>query len=190
MHFAPDTERTIEFAVALVNTSAGATKSGIDELSTIAELDRLYRESGYSGRIDHDEAELAAVRATRDRVRTTWLLERDEAAEAVNAMLREANALPYLTRHDAFDWHLHATEQDAPLAERMLVEVALALLDVIRTDTMDRLRACDAPDCTGVLADLSRNGSKRFCSIRCGNRMNMIAFRERQAASVVEPVET
>jgi predicted RNA-binding Zn ribbon-like protein len=33
--------------------------------------------------------------------------------------------------------------------------------------------------------DLSRNGSKRFCSVRCGNRMNMVAFRERRAQDPV-----
>ena len=63
------------------------------------------------------------------------------------------------------------------------MDVALALVDVLRTDELGRLRECDAPDCDGVLLDLSRNGSKRFCSIRCGNRMNMIAFRERSVGS-------
>jgi predicted RNA-binding Zn ribbon-like protein len=48
-------------------------------------------------------------------------------------------------------------------------------------DATERLRVCAAPDCTGLLVDLSRNGSKRFCSVRCGNRVNMIAFRERAA---------
>ena len=61
------------------------------------------------------------------------------------------------------------------------MEVALALVDVIRTAENWRMRECAAPDCTGVFIDLSRNGSKRFCSVRCGNRMNMIAFRERAA---------
>ena len=44
----------------------------------------------------------------------------------------------------------------------------------------DRLRVCAADDCTGLVLDLSRNGSKRFCSVRCGNRVNMIAFRARK----------
>jgi predicted RNA-binding Zn ribbon-like protein len=52
---------------------------------------------------------------------------------------------------------------------------------VVRSDATDRLRVCAADDCDGVLVDLSRNGSKRFCSVRCGNRMNMVAFRERRA---------
>jgi predicted RNA-binding Zn ribbon-like protein len=181
LHFAPDTEASLGFAVALCNTVASATKSGRDELCTPAELTALATAQRYSGRFDRDEAELADVRETRSALRRVWTLDRDDAVEVVNGMLREACALPRLFRHDSFDWHLHATDQEAPLAERMRVEVALALVDVIRTDEMGRLRACAASDCGGILLDLSRNGSKRFCSIRCGNRMNMIAFRERAA---------
>ena len=179
MHFAPDTEVTLEFTVALGNTVAGASRSGTDELSSPEQLTALLVEHRYSGRFDRDERELAEVRATRDRLRRVWLLDRDAAAAEVNEMLATAGALPYLMRHDGFDWHLHATDTAAPLAERMRVEVSLALADVIRTDETGRLRACAAGDCTGILLDLSRNGSKRFCSIRCGNRMNTNAFRER-----------
>jgi len=178
--FAPDTEAVLSFAVELINTASGATKSGVDELQTIAQLGTIVRENRYSGRIDRNAAELAEVRETRDRLREVWSLPRDDMAHAVNTMLRDANAQPFLIRHDDFDWHLHATEADAPLAERMRVEVGLALLDVVRTDQVDRLRECEAEDCDGVLADLSRNGSKRFCSVRCGNRVNMTAWRARQ----------
>jgi predicted RNA-binding Zn ribbon-like protein len=97
-------------------------------------------------------------------------------------MLAEAKALPFLARHDGSDWHLHANSPSAPLAERIQAELALALVDVVRSDSMWRLRRCEAPDCEGLMADLSRNGSRRFCSIRCGNRMNQIAYRERQTA--------
>ncbi|MCU1481631.1 MAG: hypothetical protein JWQ19_2417 [Subtercola sp.] len=183
MHFAPDTEVTLEFTVALANTVAGATKSGRDEISTPPELTALLDSYGYTGRFDRDEAELREVRSTRSQLRRLWLSDRDDAVVEVNAMLKAAKALPHLVRHDTFDWHLHATDQQAPLAERIRVEVSLALVDVIRTDEMNRLRACEADDCDGLLLDLSRNGSKRFCSVRCGNRMNMVAFRQRVAES-------
>jgi predicted RNA-binding Zn ribbon-like protein len=179
--FAPDTEDSLAFVVALGNTAAGASRSGEDELMTVDQLADLLIRFGYSGRIDHDEVELRDVRQARTRLRRVWTLERDAAVEPVNAMLRDANALPFLTRHDALDWHLHATSPDAPLAERIRAEAALALIDVIRMNEMRRLRVCEADDCTGLLLDLSRNGLKRFCSVRCGNRMNMIAFRERRS---------
>jgi predicted RNA-binding Zn ribbon-like protein len=181
--FAPDTEESLAFVVALGNTTPGASRSGGDELATVGQLADLLIRFSYTGRIDHDEAELHDVREARSLLRRVWTLDRDDAVGAVNAMLREAKALPFLTRHDALDWHLHATAPEAPLAERIRAEAALALIDVIRMNEMRRLRVCEADDCTGLLLDLSRNGLKRFCSVRCGNRMNMIAFRERQSSA-------
>ena len=182
MHFAPDTEEALEFVVLLVNTDFGASRSGRDELETLADLAALLGPIPFTGRIDGDEAELRDVQQTRALLRRVWTQGRDDAVIDINRILREAKALPQLARHDLSDWHLHATVPDAPLGERMRVEAALALIDVIRSDEMGRLRLCAADDCTGLVLDLSRNGSKRFCSVRCGNRMNMIAFRERKAA--------
>lgn len=182
MQFAPDTIASLDFAVAIGNTHASSTKSGEDELATIAHVRGFFTRYRYTGRIDNDLAELAEVRAARDRIRSIWKLTRDDAALEINTLLAEAKALPFLARHDDFDWHLHANSPDAPLAERVQSEIGLALVDVVRTDSMWRLRGCEAPDCEGLMADLSRNGSRRFCSIRCGNRMNQIAYRERQAA--------
>ena len=53
-------------------------------------------------------------------------------------------------------------------------------------DETERLRECGAEDCDGVLLDLSRNRSKRFCSQRCANRTNMTAYRRRQASDTDE----
>lgn len=54
-------------------------------------------------------------------------------------------------------------------------------MDVIRADETDRLREGGAEDCDGVLLDLSRNRSQRFCSQRCATRTTMTAFRRRRA---------
>ena len=97
-------------------------------------------------------------------------------------MLRDGSALPQLVIHDGFDWHIHATESDAPLSVRMLVEAAMAFVDVIRADQWDRVRICEADDCDAVYVDFSKNGSKRYCDTgNCGNRMNVIAYRRRKA---------
>lgn len=181
MHLAPDAEEALEFVVALGNTAAEASRSGGDELATVSDLSALLARYIYSGRIDGDESELLEVRRTRDLLRRVWTLDRDDAVDEVNRIIRDAGALPFLTRHDGLDWHIHATASDAALAERIRVEAALALTDVIRMNETGRLRVCEADDCEGLLLDLSRNGSKRFCSVRCANRMNMVAFRERRA---------
>jgi predicted RNA-binding Zn ribbon-like protein len=179
--FAPDTEDVLAFDAIVLNTAAGASRSGEDELATPQQLTDLMTLHGFSGRFDRDDRELQEVRRARARLRAIWALDRDAMVDPVNELLARHRASPRLVRHDALDWHLHATPQDAPLADRILVEAAMALVDVIRSDAADRLRACAADDCDGVLVDLSRNGSKRFCSVRCGNRMNMVAFRERRA---------
>jgi predicted RNA-binding Zn ribbon-like protein len=53
---------------------------------------------------------------------------------------------------------------------------------VIRSDETERLKQCSAPDCDDVVADLSRNRSKRYCEGGCGNRLAAAAYRARQAA--------
>jgi predicted RNA-binding Zn ribbon-like protein len=181
LHFTPDTEDALAFLVDLGNTHPTASRTGADELSTPAELTTLLDKHGYSGRFDRDLPELASAVRVREELRALWSLPRDEQVGEINRWLREVNALPFLVRHDRFDWHLHATGPDAPLADRMRAEGALALAEVTRANENSRMRVCAADDCTGLLVDQSRNGSKRFCSVRCGNRVNQQGFRERMA---------
>lgn len=181
MLFTPDTQDNIAFLVDLANTHPTASRTGDDDLSTPAQLDELLDRHGYTGRIDSDAAELAEVLRARDEVRALWALPLEQQVSEINRWLREANALPHLVQHDRFDWHFHATPPDAPLADRMRAEGALALAEIVRFGQQDRMRVCAAADCTGLLVDQSRNGSRRFCSVRCGNRVNQQGFRERLA---------
>lgn len=151
-------------------------------LSTPDELDAFFADYGYTGRHDGDQAEVDAVLAIAPRLRALLTAGRDEAAGIVNAMLQDASALPQLRRHDGHDWHLHAVANDAPLAERIVVETAMAMIDVIRADEMSRLSVCADEACEGIVLDLSRNRSKRFCSVTCGNRNAVAAYRARQAS--------
>ncbi|MBX3093624.1 MAG: CGNR zinc finger domain-containing protein [Cryobacterium sp.] len=181
MLFAPDTIDSLVFAAALANTHPGASRSGDDELASPRQLTEFLDQQGYRGRFDRDDAELAEVVETRSQIHDLWELRRDDAVPHVNRLLSDASAMPFLVRHDGLDWHVHAVALSAPLAERIRVEVAMGLLDVIRSNEWERLRSCAAEDCTGVFVDLSRNGSKRFCSVRCSNRVNMIEHRARVA---------
>lgn len=179
MIFTDDTVASLGFVTALSDTVAGASESGEDELVDPAQLTVLLDVWQYSGRRDGDANELAEVQAARERLRAIWDLDRDAMVDEVNAILAEARAVPRLVRHDALDWHIHAISLDAPLAERIMVEAAMALVDVIRADETRRLRHCAADDCTGVFLDVSKNASRRFCSTRCGNRMAVRAYRAR-----------
>lgn len=177
MIFAHDSEVALAATAGLVNS----LQRDRDELATPAELDAFCDRFTYTGRRDHDAEELASVTALRSRLRRLWSGERDDVVELVNQLLAEHDALPQLVRHDDWDWHLHATSPEAPLAARMAVEAAMAAVDVIRADQLDRLRICAAEDCEDVVVDLSRNRSKRYCDHGCGNRVNVAAYRARRA---------
>ena len=176
MVFAHDTEVSLQAAVTLVNSAAEP-----DTLTRVSDLDQIWVDYGYQGRHDRTREELDAVRAVRPRLRALLTAERDAAAALVNEMLAETQAVPQLVRHDPLDWHIHAVSTDAPLDTRILVETAMAMIDVIRADETSRLGLCADDTCGGVVLDLSRNRSRRFCSTACGNRNAVAAYRARQA---------
>lgn len=176
MIFTSDTEEALLAAVSLVNSAEEP-----DTLSTGEDFAVFLAEYPYTGRIDRDEAELQALRILRPRLRAMLLAPRDEMVERVNAALADVILTPRLTRHDATDWHLHAVADDHPLAERILVETAMALIDVIRSDEGSRLDVCADADCQALALDLSRNRSKRYCSTTCANRNAVAAYRARRA---------
>jgi len=123
------------------------------------------------------------VRALRPRLERLWEADADEAAELVNTLLREAHALPQLVKHDDWDYHVHAAPASAPLADRMAVDTAMAFIDLIRAGQLGRLRQCAAEDCAHLHVDLSKNQSRRFCGSSCANRVNVAAYRARQASA-------
>ncbi|WP_111767937.1 CGNR zinc finger domain-containing protein [Nakamurella deserti] len=178
--FAHDTEWGLTAAAALVNTAVRDE----ERLPDIAALDRWLDVNDYSGRRDLDEAELRQVRALRPRLRALWSDgDVDRVAGAVNELLAQAEARPFLSRHGGWPWHLHLTPSEAPLASRITAEAAMAFADLIRVDALDRLGRCAAEDCDAVLVDLTRNRSRRFCDTgNCGNRQHVKAYRARRAA--------
>lgn len=174
--FAHDTRTALAAAAQLVNSAEEP-----DTLTTVAELDAFYLRHGYTGTHTRDRAELDAVRALRPRLRALLTADRDTVVELVNRVFAESGALPQLVRHDAWDWHLHLVGPDRPLATRIGVDTAMAIVDLLRADELSRISTCAADGCDGVVVDLSRNRSRRFCSTTCGNRTAVAAYRARKA---------
>jgi predicted RNA-binding Zn ribbon-like protein len=173
--FTHDTETSLLAAVALVNSAEEP-----DTLTTREELVAFLDEHEFTGVRRGDAAELRSVRELRPRLRELLTSDRDAAAGLVNDLLGEEHALPQLVRHGGHDWHIHAVAPDAPVATRVAVETAMAMIDVIRADEMSRLDVCADPDCNGLVLDLSRNRSRRFCSTTCTNRAAVAAYRARR----------
>jgi hypothetical protein len=182
MNFTHDTELTLKAACVLVNTN----RVDGEQLGHQAALDEYLDGFGWTGRRDRDDNELAEVHRLRDRLGHIWAVADDEerTVGAVNALLSDTHASPWLTRHPEMpEWHLHLASIHDPLAQRMGAEMAMALADLIRGGELRRLKICAAPDCTAVFIDLSRNRSRRFCDTgNCGNRQHVAAYRERRAS--------
>lgn len=177
--FAPDTETSLQTVVHLINT----LRDGVDGLLTTADLDVFVEQEKFTGSRTRDAAELRSVRHVRGMLRELWTADEDAAVVVVNNILRNARALPQLVKHDQWDYHLHATSPAAPLAERMAVEAAMAVVDVLRSGELERLRICAARDCRAAVLDLSRNRSKLYCETgNCANREHVRAYRQRRAA--------
>jgi predicted RNA-binding Zn ribbon-like protein len=171
--FAHDTIASMQAAVALVNTA-----SPPDTLTTTAQLEAFYAEHRYTGQPPTD---LEAVRALRAPLRELLTADRDTAVVIVNRMLAEHSAVPQLVRHGEEDYHVHAVGSGAPFAVQIAVETAMAMVDLIRADELSRLAICADDTCEGIVLDLSRNRSRRFCSTACGNRVAVAAYRARRA---------
>ena len=174
MLFAPDTEWSLRAAVELVNSAVAP-----DSLTSPDAVERWWTTHRYTGRHDRDPAELRALRAIRPQLRALLTADRDTAAALTNELLSRARALPQLVRHDELDWHIHAISPQEPLADRVIVETAMAMTDLIRADELSRLSVCADDGCDGLVLDLSRNRSRRFCSTRCSNRNAAAAYRAR-----------
>lgn len=178
MVFTHDTDAALVAAAALVNSAEPP-----DTMTTQAELDAFFAAHDYTGARVHDDAELASVRAVRPALRELLTSDRGDAVRIVNRMLAEHHAIPALVRHDGWDYHVHAIDSDAPFAERIVVETAMAMIDVVRGDELSRLSVCDDETCNSIVVDLSRNRSRRFCSTACGNRGAVAAYRARKSGA-------
>ena len=83
-----------------------------------------------------------------------------------------------MARHDGQLWHVHFRGAGGPAAE-WAGACAAGLGIVLGSDARHRLGLCTAPRCDRVYVDTSHNGSRRFCSTACQNRVKAAAFRAR-----------
>lgn len=118
----------------------------------------------------------------RNRIRAVFeaadKAEYKAAAAELNGLLAGADVTPHID-HTPAGWEIFFAPPDAPLARRVACDGGLGLM-MMMTDHVNRLKVCDATDCTNVFVDESRNRSRRWCSDRCSGRINVAAFRSRK----------
>jgi predicted RNA-binding Zn ribbon-like protein len=114
----------------------------------------------------------------------------DTAAHQVNRLLAATGAHPWLDRHDGEPWHLHFHGAADSLVTGWAAGCATGLAVVLGSDLHGRIGVCTAARCDRVYVDTSRNGTRRFCSTSCQNRVKTAAFRARQAGTGPAPLTT
>lgn len=103
----------------------------------------------------------------------------DSAAERLNALLSANPAHPHLAKERG-RWRMHHHPSTAALVEMWNSICAEALGRLISAGHTNRLGVCADAGCGRVYVDTSRNGSRRFCSTTCQNRVKTAAFRRRK----------
>jgi hypothetical protein len=104
-----------------------------------------------------------------------------EKAERADALLVEADCRPRLVSHGSgMPFHFHYAPVRAGLAARVKALTAAGLAHVIDDGGGSRLWACGRAGCGTVFLDTSRNGRRRFCSVRCANQVNVSNHRLRR----------
>lgn len=117
----------------------------------------------------------ALWRLTRAAIRGDHF-EPGDVAVVNRAAARPALA-PQMDSTGSAAWLLPAT------GTAVLSAVARDALVVLTGAKAGRLRECEAGDCRLVFLDISRPGSRRWCSMeRCGNRHKVRELRARRAA--------
>ena len=133
---------------------------------------------------DIGPADAAELQATATELRVVFeAVSRDDvdaAARQVNKLLAWTGARPALDRHDGEGWHLHFHGSPEALANGWAAGCVTGLAVVLGTDDRGRLGLCTAPHCDRAYVDTSRNGTRRFCSTTCQNRVKTAAFRSRR----------
>ncbi|TDB94336.1 CGNR zinc finger domain-containing protein [Nonomuraea longispora] len=188
MDYNSHTDAVVRVTVALVNALTPGERRGrpcpppADPAAAAVEGLRAvypsYRE------VTHGEG--AALAEVAARLREVFAAvaadDLDAAATQVNTLLVETGARPVLERHDGEPWHLHFHGHHDTLADGWAASCATGLAIVLGGEFADRLGVCTAPHCDRVYVDVSRNGTRRFCSTACQNRVKTAAFRARGRA--------
>ncbi|MFU8945413.1 CGNR zinc finger domain-containing protein [Mycetocola zhadangensis] len=99
------------------------------------------------------------------------------AVPLLNAMLREHPSALHLSQDEP--WSLHYHDHTLPAHAGWSTGCAAALSSFISSGHWNYLGSCHAVACDRIFLDVTRNTSRRFCSVRCQNREKVRAYRQR-----------
>jgi predicted RNA-binding Zn ribbon-like protein len=161
-------------ALDLVNTRDGHSPA-TDYLGRPDDL-VLWARHAAGLEVDADEAVLdrvLALRETVDAVFRPLAVGRRPDSDDLDALVAAQVAGRLVAAGDRFEL---SWDRD------IVGPLAAAAVDLLRSDQLDRLQVCEA--CPWLFLDLSRNRSRRWCSMNvCGGTLKMRRYRARKRAT-------
>lgn len=131
-------------------------------------------------------AQVRELRAWADALRKAYgHTSLDEQVAVVNALLEAGASKPFVSRHGGRTPHLHYFPEasNVDVVIRVKAQTAAGLAHALCDAGGERLGRCARDDCETVFLDTSRNGRRRFCSLRCANRVRVASHRRRRATA-------
>jgi predicted RNA-binding Zn ribbon-like protein len=178
MDYGSYTDASVRLMVELAN-SHDPLQDPPEQLPDTAAVTGFLRRHRMLGPNVVRERDVTELHQLRARIRRVFEADDESAALAeLNGLLADADVTPRIARTPT-GREIFFAPQDAPLARRVACDAGLGLA-MMMTDHADRLKICAAPGCTCVFVDESRNRSRRWCSDRCGGRVNVAASRSRK----------
>ncbi|MBB4683532.1 CGNR zinc finger domain-containing protein [Amycolatopsis jiangsuensis] len=126
-----------------------------------------------------DDEEAARILDWGRKLHEVFAAPEDARVDLVNELLAVAACRPYIARHDGKPPHLHYASEGAGVVIRVHAYTAGGLAHLV-CEEPGRLGVCSREGCGVAFVDTSRNGRRRFCSTRCGTRVNVADHRARQ----------
>ncbi|MEU8034615.1 CGNR zinc finger domain-containing protein [Streptomyces sp. NPDC049099] len=163
---------------ALVNALA-------DDRADPGDVAEVLRAYGETDPVDLTAREVARMRDAADRLREVFAAEHaDEAADALNRLLREHTGPLRLTSHGGgTPWHPHLDrDDDASWDEWFLASSCLALTVLVWDRQLPPGRICASGACRNVFITQGPGPQRRYCSRRCATRERVAAHRRARSA--------
>jgi predicted RNA-binding Zn ribbon-like protein len=148
-----------------------------DDLVTRAELtDFLYDAGALDRRSPASEQDVALARELRAGLRAALALNHDEARAPVAELDRVLARLPMRLRWSDGEPSLEPVDAGV---RGGLAQIAVAVTNAHADGTWPRLKICSDDTCQWAYYDASKNRSKNWCGLTCGNKAKTRAYRER-----------
>ena len=167
------------FAADLVNTVGSISLH--DHVPDRASLRRFLDHYQIAPRRAVTQRDLREIHALRDRLRSLFEAAPSKRVRLLNQLLKELPAIPQLDAGESAHV-LTLVPATSAVADHVAVAAIAGVASMLAELGPERLGTCEADDCEDAYADVSKNGSRRFCSDSCGSRTHVAAYRARRTS--------